>query len=99
MKALIMIVNAGFADTVIDVAQKCGAGGATVMTGRGTASNKLSRNFLGINYDPEREIIISVVKDDVALEIMQQLKEKYGHDTPAKAVCFLLPVDKATISE
>ena len=92
--ALFIIVNAGFNEQIIDLVQDCGAKGATIIPGRGTGAKFTT--FLGMHYEPEREIILSVLKQDIAIAIMQGVKEKFGQATPTNGICFTLPVEDAT---
>lgn len=94
-KALFIIVNAGFADLAVEVAQSCGATGATIASARGSGS-KFS-NFLGMHYEPEREIIISVVSEEVANKAMDAIKTRLGKGTPTNGICFIMPVEESTI--
>ncbi|MDR2267716.1 MAG: P-II family nitrogen regulator [Christensenellaceae bacterium] len=96
MKALFIITNAGFGDLVVDIARECGARGATIINARGTANTLLKKSLLGISYDPEKEIIISLVSEETANKIMGTLPEKAGANSPANGLCFCLPVDKTT---
>lgn len=93
-KALFIIVNAGFSDHAIEIARSCGARGATVINARGSGAN--FAQFLGINYDPEKEIIISVVDEEVGIKIIATIKELAGQGTPTSGICFMMPVDSAT---
>ncbi len=97
MKALFIIVNAGFSDQIIGVAQKLGARGATVIPARGTGQKFVK--VLGINYEPEREILLSVVEHDIALAIASKVKERYGKATPTNGLCFILPVAAHTFKD
>lgn len=94
LRALFVIVNAGFSEQVVDAVQEAGAKGATIIPARGTGA-KFSQ-FLGIHYEPEREILLIVIAPDLALEVMKMIKEKFGKETPMNAVCFTMPVEDAT---
>lgn len=94
MKALFIIVNAGFADQAVEVAQQCGASGATILSARGSGGKFTS--FLGLNYEPEREIILSVVLSDIANKIIDEIGEKLGKNNPANGICFIMPVELTT---
>jgi len=94
MKALLIIVNAGFANQAIDVAQSCGATGATILSARGSGAKYSS--FLGIHYEPEREIIMSVVSEEVAKLIIEEIEKTSGKNTPTNGICFTMPVDHMT---
>lgn len=94
MKALFIIVNAGFANHAVEVAQNCGSTGATILSARGSGAKFSS--FLGMHYEPEREIIISVVSEEVAQQIMHSIEATLGKDTPTNGICFIMPVEQMT---
>ena len=96
LKALYIIVNAGFASEVVDIARSVGSTGATIINARGSVAKP--KTIFGITIDTEKEIVLSVVEKDVAIEIMQQIKEKAGVGTPAHGLCFFLPVEMTTLS-
>lgn len=94
-KALFIIVNSGFSDHAIEIARNCGAGGATVIIARGSGANYA--RILGIiDYEPEKEIIISVVSEEVGIKIIEAIKENAGQNTPTSGICFMMPVDCST---
>ena len=76
LKALYIIVNAGFASEVVEIAREAGATGATIINARGSVSKP--KTILGITIDSEKEIVLSVVKKDVAIKIMEKVKEQAG---------------------
>lgn len=94
MKALNIIVNAGFADEIMDIVREQGANGATILNARGAGATH--HMFMGISLDIEKEIIISIVRADIADRIMTAIKERAGINTPAHAICYTMPVDKFT---
>jgi hypothetical protein len=56
------------------------------------------KTILGITIDTEKEIVLSVVEKDVAIKIMEQVKEKAGVGTAAHGLCFFLPVEMSTLA-
>lgn len=95
MKALFIIINAGFSAEVIEIAREAGAKGATIMNARG--SGKLHESFMGITIDSEREIILSLIDGDIVNDVMAKIKEKAGRNHSANSICFTMPVEKSTI--
>lgn len=93
-KALFVVVNAGFSQEIVDIARGLGAGGATILNGRGEGTT--NKTIMGITVDLEKEMVLTLVEADTALRIMEAVKEKAGAKTPAHGVCFLMPVDKMT---
>ncbi len=96
LKALYIIVNAGFSSEVVDIARNEGATGATIINARGSAAKP--KSILGITIDTEKEIVLSVVEKDVAVRIMEQVREKSGVGTAAHGLCFFLPVEMSSLT-
>ena len=96
LKALYIIVNHGFSSEIIDIARSCGATGLTVLSGRGSVEKP--KTILGITIDTEKEILLSVTEKDIAVKIMEEVKEKAGVGTPAHGLCFFVPVEMSTFS-
>ena len=94
MKALFIVVNAGFSEEIVDIARAEGAGGATIINARGGGAKHQS--ILGITVDSEKEMVLSVVDGKTAAKIMDAVKEKAGIGTPAHGICFFMPVEKMT---
>lgn len=91
-KALYIIVNIGFADEIAEIMRKEGAGGATIMNARG--SGPMPKSILGITIDTEKEIILSVVDEEMSEKIIHAVRQKAGLGTPCNSICFTMPVDK-----
>jgi len=92
LKAIMIIVNAGFADEIVEIARNQGAGGATILHARGEGQKQ--KTILGITIDTEKEMVLSVVDGSLALKIMEAVKEKAGINTPAHGICFFMPVER-----
>ncbi len=95
LKALYIIVNAGFSSEIVDITREMGAGGATILNARGSAANP--QTILGITIDTEKEIVLSVVEKEVAIKIMHAVKERAGVGTNAHGLCFYMPVEMSTL--
>lgn len=96
LKALYIIVNAGFASSVVDIARSLGATGATIINARGSVAKP--KTILGITIDSEKEIVLTVVEKDVAKKIVDAIKQQAGVGTSAHGLCFFLPVEMSTLS-
>jgi nitrogen regulatory protein PII len=96
LKALYIIVNAGFASEVVQIARAEGATGATIINARGSVSKP--KTILGITIDTEKEIVLSVVERDVAVRIAEAIKAKAGVGTAAHGLCFFVPVEMSTLT-
>ena len=93
IKALFIIVNAGFANDVAELAYESGASGATILNARGEGAHH--KSILGITVDTEKDIVVCIADAAISERIMNAVKENAGIKTPAHGICFTLPVDKA----
>lgn len=96
LKALYVIVNAGFSSEVVELARSLGSTGATIINARGSVAKP--KTILGITIDTEKEIVLSVVEKDVAIKIAEAIKENVGVGTDAHGLCFFLPVEMSTLT-
>lgn len=79
---LISVVRRSRGDTVVDIARKAGAGGSTVLFGKGTAGNRWLR--LLCLADVEKEIVFTVATSDVMQKMETALRA-------ARDLCVKMP--------
>ena len=89
---ILAIVNAGFSGIVVDAARNAGAGGATLIKGRGTGVHE-TESFLGVQIQPEKDIIMILTAKDERTKIMQAICKEAGLDTEGHGLCFSIPVE------
>jgi len=92
MKLLIMVVNAGLSDDVMEMAREAGLKGATILAARG--ENAKLEKVMGITVDTEKDFIMSITEKDTAEAVMEAVKEKAGFTSEAHAFCFTMPVER-----
>lgn len=95
LKALYIIINAGFSSEVVEIARSLGSTGATIINARGSVSKP--KTIMGITIDSEKEIVLTIVEKEIAVKIAEEIKEKLGVGTNAHGLCFFLPVEMSTI--
>lgn len=93
-KLLVVIVNRGFAEDVIEQSRLTGAMGATILHGRGSAG--IGEHFMGMNITPEKEIVLIVIKDTLVAATMEAIATHSGTTTAAGGICFCVPVNHMT---
>ncbi len=94
-EVILCIINSGFSDAVMDAAREFGAGGGTVINARGTASLEAEKLF-NITIQPEKEIVMIVVKKEIKDAVLHALYQKVGLETPGQGIAFSLPVTDVT---
>ena len=90
-EVIFAIVNAGFAEDVMDVAREHGARGGTILNGRGVAREEAAA-FFGITIHAEKEILMMVVDRDIRDAVMNAIYHEMGMGRPAQGIAFSLPV-------
>jgi hypothetical protein len=89
---ILTVVNQGYSDDLMAKAREAGAGGGTVINGRGV-THEGPVKFLGISVQEEREIVLILADKEHKLPIMRAVSEGFGVSTEAAGVVFSLPVD------
>ena len=90
---VICIVNAGFSSVVMDAAREIGAKGGTVIHGRGTA-NRESEKIFQIVVQPDKEIVMILVKNKIKDAVLMAINQKAGLETDGQGIAFSMPVDR-----
>ena len=88
---IIVILNRGYIELVMDAARGAGAYGGTVIQAKGTGMVHAEK-FLGVSLAAEKEMIFIVTKTELKNSIMKAVMEQAGKDTKAQAIVFSLPV-------
>ena len=91
---IVCIVNNGFSEAVMDAAKAAGARGGTVINARGTA-DKEAEKFFNISIQPEKEMVLILVKSEIRDAVLHALYKGAGLGTPAQGIAFAAPVDAA----
>ena len=90
---IVVGVQAGYVEDVMEAARSAGAAGGTVVRSR-SLGNAKSEQFIGISISQETEIILILSNRESKEGIMQAISEKAGLKTQAGGIIFSLPVDK-----
>ncbi|MBQ1335182.1 MAG: P-II family nitrogen regulator [Clostridia bacterium] len=89
---ILVIVNRGFADDVMDAARGAGAHGGTVFLARGTGSRE-TQKFFGMTIQPEKEIVMILVPRQKRRDIMRAVSAGAGLNREGRGMAISLPVD------
>lgn len=89
---IITIVNRGCSDGVMDAAKAAGATGGTILNARGSGVHEAEK-FFGVSIQPEKEVILILVKKAQKREVMKEISKNCGLFTEGHGICFSLPVE------
>ena len=90
-EVIFAIVNAGFAEDVMDVARENGARGGTILNARGVVKEDTA-HFFGITVHADKEILMMVVEKTIRDRVLNVIYKEMGMAKKAKGIAFSLPV-------
>ncbi|MDQ2086571.1 P-II family nitrogen regulator [Herbivorax sp. ANBcel31] len=91
-KLIVTIVRKGKASSIVDFTKKHSAKGGTILLGKGTADKKKFLKLFSVEYDPAKEIILTLVEDEKADYILDTIIEKGQLNKPGKGIAFVINV-------
>ena len=89
---IMVIVNRGSVDVVMDAARSEGARGGTVLHAR-RVDGADQENLLGFALQPEKEVVAILAPRAQKHPMMQAISRAAGLNTPAAGILFSLPVE------
>lgn len=90
---ILLVVNQGHTDEVMDTARKAGARGGTVLKAR-FSGEEGAEQLHGFTLQQEKEMIFIVASGDKRKQIMEAVHEKHGLSTEAAAMICSLGIDQ-----
>lgn len=88
---ILITVNQGYADAVMQTAKRAGATGGTVIRARLAGAEHL----MDLQVQEEKEIIAILAADSVRNQIMEEVNGEFGLRAEARGVVCAVPVDRA----
>lgn len=89
--ALYVIVDRQEGNRAVQIAQANGARGATLVHGRGSAE-KVKSILLNMNIEPEKDIVIMLVKKDLVGQIKDAIYNEMNLEEENKGIIYSIPV-------
>lgn len=87
-KMILTIVNKGDGTKVVEISKRFGCDGGTILPGKGTGPK--DTNFFGIKMDPEKDVVISLVQEHCAEEVLKAISKAVKISKPGTGVSFVL---------
>lgn len=91
---IVTIITKGFFPEVKAAANAAGARGGTLIHALGLGGEE-AQKFLGISIQPEKDVILIVVRREEKNKVMKAIAEAVGINTQGRGIIFSLPVDSA----
>ena len=90
---ILVTVNQGCTDAVMDTARSAGARGGTVIRARWAEAGEIQK-LAGITLQAEKEVLAIVATEEDRNAIMEAIDKGHGMRTPDQAMVISLPVDQ-----
>ena len=91
---IVVVVKKGYSDYVISASKSANASGATVIYGHGSDKTN-TQEFLGIEIQPEKEVVFIVTKKTKKKAIMKAILNSTDLKKEGSGICFSLPITSA----
>ena len=89
---IIVLVNSGFSEVVMDAAREEGARGGTIIHARGTGTKDMEKRY-NIVITPDKEMVMILVTADIRDKMLSAIYKAAGLGTDGQGIAFSLPVD------
>ena len=91
-EVIVVVVNEGHSDKVMDAARDAGARGGTIAHARGSGTKDIEKKY-GIVITPQKEMLYILVNEKIRDAVMSAVNKAAGLDTLGQGIVFSLPVN------
>ena len=91
-EAIIVLVNSGFSEVVMDAAREVGARGGTIVHARGTGTKDIAKRY-NIVITPDKEMVIILTQVELRDAMLSAIYKAAGLGTDGQGIAFSLPVE------
>lgn len=93
--AVVVIAPPDLEDTAIEVAQRAGATGVTILAGKGIGG-QTKKTFFGLTFEGSQSVLLMVVGTHLATPILKALHEILVGGQNSHGIAFNVPIDHLT---
>lgn len=92
---IVCIVNQGYEEKVIEVANNVGVTGGTFLDAHGISKLEAEK-FFGISVHPDKQIVLMVINSENKNVVLNALYDNVGIGNEAQGIAFSIPIDDMT---
>lgn len=92
-QTIIVVVEKGKAEEVMEAATKAGSKGGTIINARGSGIHETSKLF-AMEIEPEKEIVMIITKSDKTEAISQSIIDNLKIEEPGNGIIYIQDVNK-----
>lgn len=91
---LLVTVNQGFTDAVMDTARKAGVRGGTIIRGRWVGDESFAQSRGITSLQAEKELIFIVVATEIRSKVMEAINREHGLESEAGAMVSAIGIEQ-----
>ena len=92
---IVVIINEGYSEKVMDAAREAGARGGTIIRARGTANKDIEKKY-GLVITPQKEMVYILTNVKTKDAIMSAINKVGGIETNGQGIVFSLPASNVS---
>ncbi len=89
---VIAIVSDALEEKAVDIAKKNGAGGVTLLTGRGIGLNE-KKTFFGLTYERAESVLFFILEKRTSLKVMKALNKELDLENSGDGIVITMPIE------
>ena len=89
---VIAIVSETLEDTAIDVAKANGAGGVTLLKGRGIGLNE-HKTFFGLTYERSESVLLFILEKRTSVKVIKALTRELKLEEQGNGLVLTIPIE------
>lgn len=93
--AVVVIAPPDLEDDAIQVAQRAGATGVTILAGKGIGGEQ-KRTFFGLTFEGAQSVLVMVVGTHLATPILKAMHEILANGDSSNGIAFNVPINHLT---
>jgi len=90
--ALVAVLAEDMEEAAIDSARRAGAGGVTILGGRGIGTEQ-KKTFFGLTYEGSQSILLFVLEKKLSVHVLKALSRDLELESNSKGVVFTLALE------
>lgn len=90
--ALIAVLPEDLEERAIDAAKAAGAGGVTLLNGRGLGTEE-KKSFFGLTFEGSQSVLLFVLERKLAVTVLKRLNHELELTEHSKGVVFTVPLE------
>lgn len=90
---IVTIIKKGWVERITKASRKAGAEGGTIILGRGIGIHE-SKKFMGIPVEPEKEILLTLIKKEKTDQVLSAIVEAGELNRPGTGIGFVVELKR-----